>query len=64
MIGSCETKAFSLYKTMEEPMSLDDMICKSICSFDNSDIRKKLANQIILVGGTSKLKFMVDVIED
>jgi actin-related protein len=49
---------------MEEPMDLDEMICRSICSIDSTDIRKKMANQIILVGGTTKTKKFVDSLEE
>jgi actin-related protein 8 len=43
---------------------LDDLICQSLMSVTNKDLRKKLANSIILVGGTSKLKGLVDFMED
>lgn len=64
MQGINSSKTTSIYKVMQECMDLDDMVCRSICSFDNLEIRKKLANQIILVGGSTKLKGMVDVLED
>jgi hypothetical protein len=38
------SKTTSIYKIMQEYMDLDDMICRSICSFDNLEMRKKLAN--------------------
>jgi hypothetical protein len=28
-------KAVSIYKVMQEPMDLDEIICRSICSFDS-----------------------------
>ena len=49
---------------MEEPMDLDEMICRSICSNENIDVRKKMANQIILVGGTTKIKNFIDSLEE
>mmetsp|Transcript_13269 Transcript_13269/g.13068 ORF Transcript_13269/g.13068 Transcript_13269/m.13068 type:complete len:183 (+) Transcript_13269:763-1311(+) len=58
------SKSQSIYKVMQEPMDLDDMICRSICSFENQEQRKKLANQIVLVGGTAKMKAIVEVAED
>jgi len=49
---------------MQEPMDLDEMICKSICSIDNQEIRRKMANQIILVGGVTKTKKFIDSLEE
>ena len=49
---------------MEEPMDLDEMICRSICSIENLEIRRKMANQIILVGGVTKTKKFVDSLEE
>jgi actin-related protein len=49
---------------MQEPMDLDEMICKSICSIENPDVRKKLANSIILVGGVSKIRKLTDSVEE
>jgi actin-related protein len=40
------------------------MICKSICSNENAEQRKRLANTIILVGGTTKIASFVDTLED
>lgn len=45
-------------------MDLDEMICKSICSIDNQEIRRKMANQIILVGGVTKTKKFIDSLEE
>ena len=45
-------------------MDLDEMICKSICSIENPDVRKKLANSIILVGGVSKIRKLTDSVEE
>lgn len=45
-------------------MDLDEMICRSICTIDNLDIRKKLANQIILIGGGSKIRKITDSLEE
>jgi actin-related protein len=49
---------------MDEPLDIDEMICRSICAFENQDTRKKLANSIILVGGVAKTKSIVEVLED
>ena len=43
---------------------IDDLICQSLMSVQNKDLRKKLANSIMLVGGTSKLKGFIDFLED
>ena len=43
---------------------IDDLICQSLMSVPNKDLRKKLANSIMLVGGTSKLKGFIDFLED
>jgi actin-related protein len=44
-------------------MDLDEMVCRSICSFDNLDQRKRFATSIILVGGPFKAKRMIEVFE-
>jgi actin-related protein len=45
-------------------MDLDEMICRSICSVENQELRKKLATQIILVGGPCKAKKMIETLEE
>jgi len=40
------------------------MICSSIMSINNPELRKKIANQILITGGGCKLKGLVDYIED
>lgn len=45
-------------------MDLDEMICQSICAVESSDMRKRLASQIILVGGVAKTDKLVDWLED
>jgi actin-related protein len=52
------------YENMFQLANLEDMICQSIMSVNNPEMRKKLANCIILVGGGSKFKGIVDFIED
>jgi actin-related protein len=49
---------------MQEPMDLDEMICRSICTIENIDSRKKMANSIILIGGGSKIKKFTDSLEE
>jgi actin-related protein len=49
---------------MQEPMDLDEMICRSICTMDNIDSRKRMANSIILIGGGSKIKKLTDSLEE
>jgi actin-related protein len=45
-------------------MDLDEMICRSICTMDNIDSRKRMANSIILIGGGSKIKKLTDSLEE
>ncbi len=52
------------YENMFQLANLEDMICQSIMSVNNPEMRKKLANCIVLVGGGSKFKGIVDFIED
>jgi hypothetical protein len=49
---------------MQEPMDLDEMICRSICSIENGDSRKKLANSIIVIGGVAKTRKFTDSLEE
>jgi hypothetical protein len=49
---------------LREPTDLDQLICKAICSFPLPEVRKKLANSIILVGGYMNTKYFVDTLED
>lgn len=45
-------------------MDLDEMICRSICTVDSVDVRKKLANSIVLIGGVSKTRKISDSVEE
>lgn len=45
-------------------MDLDELICKSICANENPDVRKKMANQIILIGGVAKTRKLTDSLEE
>jgi len=45
-------------------MDLDEIICRSICSNESSDMRRRLAESIVLVGGTSKIHEFVSMVED
>lgn len=45
-------------------LPLDEMIISSILSIHNPELRKKLANSIILTGGGSKLKNLVSYLEE
>lgn len=49
---------------MDEAMDLDEMICQSICAVENTEMRKRLASQIILVGGVAKTEKLVEWVED
>ena len=44
-------------------MDLDEMICRSIMTIENDELRKRLANQIILVGGPCKSNKMIEMLE-
>lgn len=57
-------KFMSQYQKMKEPMDLDELICRSIGSIENLETRKKLANSIILIGGTSKTRKLTDSLEE
>ena len=59
-----EVLNISQHMAMQEAMSLDEMVCRSICAVDNSEIRKRLASQIILVGGVVKTDRFVETLED
>ena len=52
------------YQAMHEAMDLDEIICRSICQVDNSETRKRLASQILLVGGVAKTDKFVEWLED
>ena len=40
------------------------MICQSIMVITSSEVRKKIANSILLVGGGAKYKNFIDMLED
>lgn len=52
------------YESMFSLISLEEMICQSIMSVPSAEMRKKLANSILLVGGGVKFKGMIDYLED
>ena len=43
---------------------LDSLICQSLMNIQSQELRKKLTNAIILVGGCAKIKGFVDYLED
>ena len=45
-------------------IGIDDLICQSLMKVKNKELRKKLANSIMLVGGTAKMKGLIDFLED
>ena len=49
---------------MNEFISLDEMIAKSIMSIHNPELRKRMANSIILTGGGSKIPYLVSYLEE
>lgn len=52
------------YENMFKLLSIEDMICQSIMSVSSPELRKRLANAILLVGGSVKFKGMIDYLED
>lgn len=44
--------------------SLDELICYSISQIKESSMRKKMANSILLIGGTSQISKFVEELED
>lgn len=44
--------------------NIDDMICQSILSVENQELRKRLANAVLIVGGGSKFKGTIDYLEE
>jgi len=40
------------------------MVCQSILSLENPELRKRLANAVLVVGGGSKIKGMIDYLEE
>ena len=54
----------SQHMVMQEAMNLEEMICRSICSIDNSETRKRLASQIILTGGVVKTEKFFEWLEE
>jgi actin-related protein len=44
-------------------MDVDEMICRSICSIESQDLRKRLANQIVLVGGPCRSPKIIEILE-
>ena len=49
---------------MQEAMDLDEMICRSICAVEGAETRKRLAAQIVLIGGVPKTDKFVEWLED
>ncbi len=52
------------FTAMEEAIDLDEMVCQSICAVESPELRKKLASNIILVGGVAKTDKLVEWLED
>ena len=52
------------YENMFKFISLEDMISQSVAAINSSEVRKKIANSILLVGGGAKFKNFVDILED
>jgi actin-related protein len=52
------------YENMFKLMSIEEMICESIMSVENPELRKRLSNSILLVGGGAKFKGIIDYLED
>lgn len=52
------------YDEMFNYMAVDEMITRSIMSVHNPELRKKLANSIVLTGAASKLPNLISYLED
>lgn len=52
------------YENMFKFIPIEDMICQSIMSITSGEIRKKIANCILLVGGGAKFRNFIDLLED
>ena len=53
------------YESMYDTSTgIDDLICQSLMNISSQELRKKIANAIILVGGSSKIKGLIDYLED
>lgn len=52
------------YENMFKFIPVEDMICQSIMSIPSSEIRKKIANCILLVGGGGKFRNFIDMLEE
>jgi actin-related protein len=52
------------YTAMEEAIDLDEIICQSICAVESAELRKRMASNIILVGGVAKTDRIVEWLED
>lgn len=59
------TNKKNTYESMYDTSTgIDDLICQSLMSISSQELRKKIANAIILVGGSSKIKGFIDYLED
>lgn len=52
------------YENMFKLISIEEMICESIMGVENPELRKRLSNSILLVGGGAKFKGIIDYLED
>ena len=49
---------------MYKAMSISEMICKSLMKVEDPELRRKLGNSILLVGGSTKFMDIMDVLEE
>ena len=49
---------------MNKPTNLEELICGSLMKVDDPELRKRLANSILLIGGSSKFKDFMDTLEE
>lgn len=52
------------YENMFKFMGIEEMVCNSIMSIPSSEIRKKIANCILLVGAGGKFRNFIDLLEE
>ncbi len=63
-ISKAETKEAESQGDMNKAMSVAEMIIKSIMKVEDLEMRQKISNAILLVGGGTKFRDLMDVMEE
>lgn len=53
----------NLHEVYNEVMDIDEMVCRSLYSIDNQEMRTRMSQNIILVGGVCRAKGIVEMFE-